>query len=171
MYKISNVKLSLKIQYVCLDTVQKQLELKSIKYKSYNNFIVFKNVYTFILFKSKDKERNHLNVTNIKTVEDRVNVIEVFKISTLGDNISILSVNIDNITASFKILKTFNFTGILNKFVSLAKVTYNSEKFPGVFLKFDCGTVILFHTGNCIIIGCKVIENIQWLMNQIHVNI
>ena len=46
-------------------------------------------------------------------------------------------------------------------------IKYNNEKFPGVFLKFKIGTVILFHSGKLVIVGCKNIENIECLISKI----
>lgn len=149
LYKITNIKLSLKTSYVCLDSVRKQLSNKNIR--CYNNFIVLRDKYTYIIFKSRDLVTNHINVTKIERFE---NVTE-----SINNILSLLQVIeqkrvIDNITVSLNLHKEINlnclpdFSGIITK-------SYNTEKFPGVFLKFDCGTIILFHTGKCIIIGVK----------------
>lgn len=166
MFKITNVKLSLKISFSCLDTVIQNLSSKEIQYKSYNNFIVFKNIYTYILFKSKDKIQNHLNITNISNLEKVENAICIYK--DMFQSVNIISQTIDNITASFTLNKSFNFLDVIENFKDIAKVSYNSEKFPGIFIKFPIGTVIIFHTGKCIIIGCKSVDNLEWLVKKIN---
>jgi Transcription factor TFIID (or TATA-binding protein, TBP) len=168
MFKITNVKLSLKVSFNRLDTVSDVLKTENITCKSYNNFIVFKNKFTYILFKSKNNQHNHLNVTNIPNFEEIDQAVNSYKNIT---NSSVISQTVDNITASFSLKNKFNFLEIVEKFSDIAKVTYNSEKFPGIFIKFDKGTVIVFHTGKCIIIGCKSIENLEWLVSKIHVHI
>ena len=171
MYNVTNIKLSLKIKFICLDTVQNILKNLNISVKSYPNFLVFRQTYTFILFKSKDCIRNHLNVTNIKeytNIETSINILKTLLNYDISD---IFSTTIDNITASFSIKSSFNFLDILNKFKDISQITYNNEKFPGIFLKFDLGTVIIFHTGKCIVIGCKSLINIECLVKKIHANI
>lgn len=168
MFKITNVKLSLKVSFNCLDTVSNLLKDKNISCKSYNNFIVFKTQYTYILFKSKNNIQNHLNITNISNLDEIDQAINIYKNIS---NSTIISQIIDNITASFSLKDTFEFLNVIDKFNSIAKVSYNSEKFPGIFIKFDIGTVIIFHTGKCIIIGCKSIENLEWLVEKIHAHI
>lgn len=171
MYNVTNVKLSLKIRYICLDTVENILNKLNISVKSYPNFLVFRKTYTFILFKSKDKIRNHINVTNIKKVENLDAAINTLKDILDFKSADIFSTTVDNITASFSVKTDFNFLDILEKFKTFAKVTYNNEKFPGIFLKFKFGTVIIFHTGKCIIIGCKSLPDIECLVKKIHANI
>lgn len=171
MFKVTNIKVSLKIKFVCLDTVQKTLKNSGIEFKSYMNFLVFKHIYTYILFKSKNTVVNHLNITNIKNHEDILNAIIKLQDINIISTDSVVSQTVDNITASFSIITKFKFTDILTKFKSISKVTYNNEKFPGIFLKFDIGTVIIFHTGKCIIIGCKSTENIECLVKIVHANI
>lgn len=171
MYNVTNVKLSLKIRFICLDTVKNILTKQNISVKSYPNFLVFRNIYTFILFKSKDKIRNHINVTNIKKLENIEEAISAITELLDIEKDDIFSTVIDNITASFSVKKDFNFLDILEKFKTLANITYNNEKFPGIFLKFQSGTVIIFHTGKCILIGCKSLPDIECLVKQIHANI
>lgn len=171
MYIVTNVKLSLKIRFICLDTVKQILSDLNICIKSYPNFLVFKKIYTFVLFKSKDNIQNHLNVTNIKRHENIEDVILTFKTLLNLEESDILSTTIDNITASFSIQSSFKFFDVLKNFKTLSKVTYNNEKFPGIFLKFKLGTVIVFHTGKCIVIGCKNLSDIECLVKEIHANI
>lgn len=171
MYNVTNIKLSLKIRFICLDTVEQILKKLNLGIKSYPNFLVFKKNYTFVLFKSKDCIQNHLNVTNIKKYENIEDAIYTLKFLLNFEVNDIFSTTIDNITASFSIQRSFKFLDVLETFKSLSKVTYNNEKFPGIFLKFDIGTVIIFHTGKCIVIGCKSLSNIECLVKIIHANI
>jgi TATA-box binding protein (TBP) (component of TFIID and TFIIIB) len=45
---------------------------------------------------------------------------------------------------------------------------YNNEEFPGLFVKKDIGTAILFHRGTIVLVGCNSKENLKKL--ALHVN-
>lgn len=161
LYKITNIKLSLKTSYICLDSVRKQLDNKEIK--CYSNFIVLRDKYTYIIFKSKDLVTNHINVTKIGKFEDVPE--SIIKILSLLQVIEQKRV-VDNITVSLNLHKEINLN-CLPDFSSIIAKSYNTEKFPGVFLKFDCGTIILFHTGKCILIGVKKESDIECLISKV----
>jgi len=47
------------------------------------------------------------------------------------------------------------------------KVKYNNEKFPGMFLKLDLGTIIIFHTGSLICIGVNNPSDLDQLYSEL----
>lgn len=166
-YKITNVKVSIKIEEVCLDSAAKKLEKQNIKFTKYPNYLVIQDIFTYIIFKPSYKKKNfvsHVNITKIPTICE----IEKAKkhLSTLL-NCNILSkpVVIDNITVSVNVEKNFTPENISKIFTDTCKITFNKETFPGIFLKFDRGTAIIFHTGKCIIIGCKNIFDVDLISN------
>lgn len=164
-YKITNVKVSVKIGEVCLDTVAKKLKEKNIVFKQFQNYLVIQNVFTFIIFRSSYKLKSslcHVNITKIPTVNDieraKSHLEELLNIEK-----TVQPFNIDNITASIDLGLTILPEKIISIFNKDCKITFNKETFPGVFLKFEKGTAIIFHTGKCIVIGCKNITDVERL--------
>jgi TATA-box binding protein (TBP) (component of TFIID and TFIIIB) len=161
LYKITNIKISLKTSFICLNTVIEKIQ--NIKHKRYNNFVVLRDIYTYVIFKSGNGENNHINITKIKTFDDishavnhLLNILPITEIKR----------QIDNITVSLNLCKKINLKE-LPCFEDCISVSYNSEKFPGVFIKFTCGTIILFHTGKCIFVGIKKEKDIECLISKI----
>jgi TATA-box binding protein (TBP) (component of TFIID and TFIIIB) len=163
-YKITNIKISVKCQNISLDTVKQHLEEDKIFFRVYNNYIVTKDKYTYIIFKKNLKNTDntsHVNITNIKSLEYLSEAIN--KLCLFDKNTKLLNYTIDNITVSKNFNRKLNISEILLKIPNHISVTYNSEIFPGIFLKFPqkAGTAILFHTGKCVLLGCKTYANIE----------
>ena len=161
LYKITNIKISVKTTFICLNTVVDKI--KDLNYKRYNNFVVFRDIFTYVIFKSSKGENNHINITKIKTFDEITcaikHLLDVLCVSEIKRKI-------DNITVSLNLHKKVDLKN-LPSFEHCLSVSYNSEKFPGVFIKFNCGTIILFHTGKCIFIGIKKEEDIECLISKI----
>ena len=51
------------------------------------------------------------------------------------------------------------------------KIKYNNQKFPGLFITFERGTAIIFHSGKIVIVGCKTTKHIKCIMKNIVANI
>ena len=166
-YKITNIKVSIKIKSVCLDTVQNILESSNIKNNNYGNFIVVKNKYTFIIFKQGKQNNNHINITNIKSFEDISDAIKLLQQILVDTIVEEKTLKIDNITASIDILKPVDLISTSKIFERFSKVSYNTEKFPGLFAKYLIGTLIVFHTGKCIVIGAKTKKDIECLVSNL----
>lgn len=170
-YKITNIKVSVKCQNLSLDTVQQYLSDKEISFKKFNNYIVFKKKYTYIVFKKNLKQTDeicHVNITNIKCLDVVQEAADKLKEFCSGANI--LFFKIDNITVSKDFLKEINLKEILSRLPIGVNATYNSETFPGVFLKFPNkqGTAILFHTGKCVLLGCKLVSDIESILSSLN---
>lgn len=166
-YKITNIKVSIKCQSICLDTVQNILNDKKIKHKNYGNFVVVKTLYTYIIFKKGKEQNNHINITNIKTFETINSAIA--DLQQILDTVRFEqeTLKIDNITASIDIEKPVNLITTSKLLEKHSKISYNTEKFPGLFAKYSIGTLIIFHTGKCIVIGAKTKKDIECLVSNL----
>ena len=169
-YKITNIKISVKCRNVCLDTVKQFLSENSIPYKQYNNYIVTSLNYTYIIFKKNIKNIEdicHVNITKLNNLDCLSEAINNIKI--LSKETSICSYTIDNITVSKNFNTSIKLLDLLSRLPSDIRATYNSETFPGVFLKFPnkIGTAILFHTGKCVLLGCKKVNHIEHILEHL----
>lgn len=170
-YKITNIKISVKCRNISLDTVKSHLVERNKHFKLYNNYIVIKDKYTYIIFKKNLKNLDdiyHVNITNIQSLEYLDNAVN--KLKLFDNNLQLLSYSIDNITVSKNFNRSISIPNVLLQIPPIICVTYNAETFPGVFLKFPDkkGTAILFHTGKCVILGCKTIQNIEDIVLELH---
>lgn len=172
MLKVTNFKISLKVEPICLDSVSEIAKQFNIKFKRYNNFIVVHEQYTYIIFKSGKSLNNHINVTKIKLFEDIKNSQQLLFSKILKHlNSNIISYKIDNITASYNLNRKINIDTIIEIFKNLCEVRYNNETFPGVFLKHIHGTIIIFHSGKTILIGSKDLSKLKCLTHFLIANI
>jgi hypothetical protein len=164
-YSITNVKVSVKCSSICLDTVVKKAQENNLNYKLYSNYLVIQYKYTYVIFKQSLKslqKKCHVNITKIPNLFEIDNAKKLLQ--TVIPDVYFFSTTVDNITVSTNINRQYLPTKIISLFSDVCKITFNQETFPGVFLKFSNGTAILFHTGKCILIGCKTIENIEKIL-------
>ena len=170
---ITNIKVSVNIEHQSLDTVEKRIKDLSLTHKRYNNFIVLRNNFVYTIFRTGKNNLNHVNITKIKDfnqVEKALNNLQ-----NIGLNINEKSLHIDNITGSIDLKKEVHIESII-KFLHTnieykdVKVSYNNEKFPGLFLKLkSVGTIIIFHSGKVVFVGCKKLEDLECLALLSHV--
>ena len=163
MFQIRNIKISLKLD--CLDYSLLKGFLKNVSV--YNNFLVLKDKYTYILFKPKDKESiSHLNITkipNFSAINESVeNGIEFFGGKIIPD-----SIKIDNITATHYLNRPVSLSKLYSEFSSKVKLGYNNDVFPGLHYKTSQGTAVIFHSGKIIIVGCKTEEQILKIIKTV----
>ena len=164
-YKIANVKVSIKTSPLFLDIVLRKCEEKQLYCKNYKNFLVIKDVFTYIIFKMNKNNENHINITKIPNLDSVA--IAIASIQDITD-CHVISQTIDNIIASTFIKKNLDLQSISKLFTN---VKYNNEKFPGLFIKYKIGTVILFHSGKIVIVGSKKEADIQCLIQKIFARI
>lgn len=163
VYQITNIKVSLKINPLCLSSVQKELKSQNIPFSTYTNFIVVRKIFTYIIFKTGTQKNNHVNITKINSESAIITAIEILQ--TLLTNVVIQKQTVDNITASTNLHKPILLTHLPNIYRNIdCIISYNPEKFPGLFIKVKNGTIIIFHTGKCIIIGAKTLNDIECLI-------
>lgn len=163
MAEVKNIKISLKVKGCPLDIAIQSLKILGIPYKFFDNYISFTKEHTFIYFKAKIGGTNHVNVTKLKTRADiKASVIilkELFHIKVLG-------IKIDNIIATYNLNQPVNLTNIIeDKVFHLTK--YNPEQFPGLFVKFPEGTVLIFHSGKLVLVGFKSLKTLILILKQV----
>jgi len=170
LFKISNVKVSLTTSLVFLDNVSELASRQNLKYTKHKNFSVLKGKYTYTIFKTNKFGENHINITKIPLLDKVKDAVNYFLVLF---NCKKIKCVIDNISATTFCGKQLN----LREIVSIEKyktidqfktVKYNPEIFPGMFLKFKCGTVILFHSGKIVLIGCKKESDLKCLIQNIY---
>lgn len=170
--KVTNIKVSIHCVKISLDSVKNICEKNNFKTKIFSNFIIFVSKFVFTIFKNKQNNNyNHINITKIKTKEEAKESLKILKF--LGFELVEKTLQIDNITGSIdlkkeiilkeliKSIETYTFNGEL-------KVSYNNEIFPGLFCKVikeskKIGTIIIFHSGKIVFVGCKKISSLKCL--------
>ena len=164
---VTNIKVSVNLEKQSLDSVEKRIKDLSLTYKKYNNFIVLRDIFVYTIFRAGKNNFNHVNITKIKHFSDVEEAIE--NLQNLDLNINRKSLKIDNITGSIDLKKELRIEGIIelvssNDNFSNIKISYNNEKFPGLFLKLkSVGTIIIFYSGKVVFVGCKTKENLECL--------
>ena len=154
-YKISNVKLSLLCQNVSLNSVTTS--------KQHSNFEVIKDVFTFTIF-PRINGLFHINVTKVECV---CCIKQVFcHLKKIFPEVVILSWKIDNLTVTFQFPHKINLSKFYSTHYQNFNVMYNDEKFPGLFLKFEKGTLILFSSGKSVLVGCSNEKDIIANLNK-----
>lgn len=168
MYEIRNIKVSGKLKSLVLNNALEKLRSLSIPTKIYGNFISFKaQNYTYILFKKGKKDYNHINITqiaNFSSIAQAIDILESILDCCVSDYI------IDNIIATSDLHRKISLEKIITN-GHFTNIKYNNEVFPGLFIKFLMGTVILFHTGKLVIVGCKNQSSLEWILQNIILNI
>jgi hypothetical protein len=171
MSTITNIKISLKVLPICLDTVCSIAKKCDLAFKRYNNFIVLRNEFTYIIFKNKKGCNTHINITKLRCFSDIERCQDFLNRDILCMFKScVIQQKIDNITASYDLKKNVDILKTIEKFINLCEVRYNNEKFPGVFLKHSLGTIIVFHSGKTILIGSKNLNSLKCLTQFLTVN-
>lgn len=161
-YTVNNIKVSFKISGISLDIVQQYLVCNKISFRIFHNYYVFKiKSYHCVMFKENELSKtNHLNVTKIKSVKK---IKEVKQLISKVLKKKIISVKIDNIMATSCMSHTLNLKHLAqNQLRHVAK--FNIETFPGLFLKYKEGTIILFHSGKIVVVGCRHKKDIKCLL-------
>lgn len=172
--KVTNIKVSVNCQKISLDTVKSVCQQNKIKIKIFSNFILIKSKFIYTIFKNKENNNyNHINITKIKSkleLKESIKTLKIFNLIPIKNTLKI-----DNVTGSLdlkkeiilrdliKITETYKHTFNHNIFIS-----YNNEKFPGAFLKIEkdnkkIGTIIIFHSGKAVFVGCKNIRQLKCL--------
>ena len=167
-FKVANVKVSVKIPTIALDIVYHIARKKNIPTNFQNNFIVLKAKYTYIIFKKgRNSSENHINITKIPNISSISKAIK-----EIEDLLSCKHYNlrVDNIIASSNLYKTLDLVEIVKR-KKFEKIKYNNQKFPGLFITFEKGTIIVFHSGKIVIVGCKKISEIKCILKNIFANI
>ena len=167
MAEVKNVKISLKVKGSSLDNAVYRLSQLKISYKHFTNYITFNKVFTFIYFKSKDGVLNHINVTKLKVKSDISSAVNILKHLF---QLTVVKIKVDNIIATYDTTKSIDLIKLIeNRAFKLTK--YNPEQFPGLFVKYPQGTVIVFHSGKLVLVGFKVLKSLKSVLKEVCVTI
>lgn len=165
MKEISNIKISCVFKlpsnwYELLFYIAKKRN-KTIKKNA--NFLIIHDKYVLCIFEKKDKTV-HFNVTKLKSISEIYDFLFFFSSEYFSYDTSLISLKIDNITASFIIQHKIN----LKKVQTLIRnCKFNPDRFAGLFVKCENGTAIVFSNGKVNIVGCKNIKAIKEIWQQI----
>lgn len=167
-YNIRNVKVSVKTSPIALNNVlnlklEEEKNVKSWNIKNFKNFVVLKHKYTYTIFKTNQNSQNHINITkipSIKKVKKAVKHLQKYL------DFEVISLKVDNIIATLKTGKKIDLVSVCERKL-FENMKFNSETFPGLFVKFDKGTAILFHSGNIVLLGLKNKKDLKCLTKNI----
>lgn len=163
MIQTRNIKVSLKTSLISLNNACVMLNENNINFKKYTNFLSFKNIYSFVLFKPSSNQLNHINVSKLTSTED-ISKASVIVEKLFG--VRVLSEKIDNIVSTSKFNSRLDLYLIVKKSL-FNHVRYIPEQFPGLFAQIRGGTVILFHSGKVVIVGSKSLEDTIWIVQEV----
>lgn len=159
--KISNVKLSLKINDLVINTD----ESTHLDYfEKYNRIIKVEN-FTITTYHNNP---HVLHITGIKNLCENLDLAlkTISLLSSVNLNYVKSMIRIDNITATCNYYKSkinliILFKRIKNK--NDVHVRFNPTKFPGMTVKFSSksGVAIIFESGKINLLGCKNIQSIN----------
>lgn len=169
--KINNLKVHILLDNSGVTCLRKSL-FTTVK-KSYNNFSVVKDTFTYIIF----PQRGFVNITGIKGFLDIVRVIPHFCLFFGLDECNILSdIVVDNISASGNFWQRVNLVQ-LHQAINKKKVkscfvscTFDRNRFPGAFCRTrGFGTLTLFPSGKYVVVGAKCQEHVDNIFQQMSV--
>jgi len=165
MFTIRNIKISIKILPISLNTIKEHLTFNSIEFQEKSNYLIYTQKYMFLFYKHKEGILKHINVTKIPTFEDIEHCLN--NLTKTIPILKTLSHTIDNISSNYTYPNTINIQSLISKAKDLYQISYNRERFPGLFIKYSFGTLILFHTGKIICVGTKNIDSLQIIFESL----
>jgi TATA-box binding protein (TBP) (component of TFIID and TFIIIB) len=143
--KISNVKIS--FRYPATGYAH---DLKEVAYRVTSSYILVKKQYTYTIY----HKSNLVNVTGIPSFNDISLALKVFHGLTTDQSSPIISVKVDNTTASGQFPRKIK--------IQTLQVRYNPSLFPGASLRLtNKTTALLFRSGKYVIVGGKSEAQIQ----------
>lgn len=156
----NNFKISMKFEpFESLSAIYVELELEDFQCKIHSNFIVAKSTYVYTIFVS-----GHVNITGIKNAKEvEISAHNLCKIFNVNPPKPLY--RLDNISASACLKKKINLRRLLSLPPANSEVTFNVEIFPGLYCRLSKCTIIIFSSGNIIIVGAK---NMFTVHNCVH---
>lgn len=142
-------------------------------FKTGHNYIVYKKRFVYTIFYNK----GYINCTKVpayshisKAIEEFCQIFRINRWEIPG------GVKIDNTTSSGNFSHQLNLFELKNVIhensIDLntsfkAPPKFNPSYFPGLFLKYNCGTIILFHSGKYTIVGAKCQRHSEFIFNEV----
>ena len=177
-FKVHNIKISLKLESPSLMYFNNIItKNKKIKQKNFGNFRIVYSNFTYIFFNTTTNIL-HCNVTKINKYNQIHSSKKILK--SIFPRFNILSTKVDNICGTKYIGGNICLDNLFDRLVKSSsthfKVNYNSQKFPGLFIKFNgntlSGTLIIFKSGKINSVGLKrpkqFLELDKWIESEIH---
>lgn len=163
MAEVKNIKISLKLNGCSLDNAVIRLVKLNIPYKRFANYITFNKQFTFIYFKSKNGISNHVNVTKLKILDDIDTSMGILKNLFKA---RVISTKVDNIIATYNTALPISLMKLIDSKV-FNSTKYNPEQFPGLFVKYPEGTVLIFHSGKLVLVGFKTLQSLDLVLKEV----
>jgi TATA-box binding protein (TBP) (component of TFIID and TFIIIB) len=132
-----------------------------------HNFCVFKRRFVYIIFYNT----GFVNCTKIRNYSEISAALEEFSQVFKLDLEYFSTPIIDNTTSSGSFDKVIYLNKLKEKIQAqnvFQKVNFNPEHFPGLFIKTNNGTIIVFHSGKYTIIGAKCQQQADTVFSQVH---
>ena len=192
---LSNFKLSTKLKPISLRHIEQLCLNKDIDYKKFSNFICFKiyrrrkrsikdpkkfDYFSYSIWKKAEVFRNknsnathsnksHCNISKVEENEIAKSIRKLLRFLEIP--LTKTDYNIDNITATIKTGHKIN----LRKFEEINRykenIRYNPESFPGLVIRKDGLTYIIFTSGSINIVGGKskeqILKGIPWIKSVV----
>lgn len=168
---IKNIKSS--IVFACSEDwktcVIKNLQKNNVSFKERGNIFIIKSFINLCIIENKKCSENivkdiylkksiHVNLSGVKSFEAHESIISFIHSTYFDKKWVILKSQIDNTTSTFLFPLSINLKSVKERNLN---VKYNPEKFPGLFLRTNFGTSVIFGNGKVNIIGCKNLEQIK----------
>ena len=158
---VSNVKISCKVHLINSNEISFNTD-NTIK--RYNNFVVIRKKYSFIIFtKTKQNRHFHVNITKIPSTEHIAKALDELKL-IINSEFVVKIFKVENMTCLYqskeeiKLLRFYNHLKLNEDFEIIHK-RYDPEKFPGVFLKIKKCSALIFSSEKIVIIGASSEED------------
>ena len=97
---VRNVKISIKLSPLCLNSVVSQFKQTGIKHKMFSSYKACNDIYAYVIFKVSKTKTTHVNVTKIKDLSNVDCAIQ--HLSFLLPTTTIQSYRVDNIKPHMK---------------------------------------------------------------------
>lgn len=171
---ISNIKISLIYETSekwKKDIIQKCEEM-NIKYKQNGNMIIIKSDFVLCIIEKKLKpglrtqsgRQIHVNLSGVKNFNDLKLKLDFLKNIFLKKKYELKYQKVDNISANFSLANKINLRDLYEK---TQNCKYNTERFPGLFLKLENSTAVIFNSGKVNILGCKTESQVLQAWNKV----
>lgn len=176
-FSVHNIKISLKLKVPNILYLNDVIKETKIKYKNFGNFLIVYSDFTYTFFNTINNIV-HCNITKIKKYDNIYTSKK--KLKTLFPKLSILTTKVDNICGTRNIGGKINLEGLFASLIKCSaikfRINYNSQKFPGLFIKFlghsPSGTLIVFKSGKINCVGLKRPNNLleldEWIDKWVH---
>jgi len=137
--------------------------------KKKGNILVIKKNFAMCMIQMKHCDifgfvKVYINITGVKNIEMMQKVVKFIHFNIIPNKCLFHSIMIDNITYVIDLKKSLMFESILLN----QNVKYNQEKFPGLFIKIENTTCILFKSGKILIIGLKSLSKISFIKDKLY---